>query len=775
MIVSQFSGRIYIDLLLMVRRCIKAIALPARQRRLIPNVFFFAPVAALLWIPASAAARAQTTVNLVLFAGEKLPDGGIQLDIDPNDAKSSGLGTNRSYALGTLPSSLSISAKGSGALLTGTVADAPTGTTLKYSVDITDTDTKKEFKANLTVTIEDTYNAVLSAGKPTSVTVLSGAKARIEADPPDGAKDPKLEVGTSLDPWGFSLNGQTVLQSNSAEVNAATPAFKETLDYTDAAGKAQSAELDVTVASSGSVDLSGLSAASSQAADQDSRTVQPAFDEAPQAGSQQLLVTAATSSTLIVYSFSDSSPSNTKASACTLQGEAEAGGSPLQIVQGSGTSQTTGSSYDVSSTAKSPFNLTLQLPLVAGSQLQLAQTSGSTTTCSDLVTVNDPNSQGPHQFFLTLGAYISNQQANSTSGSSGSSTSASQYVEAAWKESWFIPPILIGDGVKDKTGKCNASTTAGSDASGSQDPPQASPVKGKERSPAKPSTGSGGLKYCHGAAFGITTLVAGRLASIPVSTSVTSTSSSSSGSSSSVFRGHASSPTAAASTVNALNVLSSQDSFRFVGLFSVPFLVTRVANSRAYTFAFTGKAGIDTLVNSSGTLTTSATSTASAQSGIPQFNQVYNFRAAGLRFDFAQAPSRKLHDQTGAAPQTIAHIDVTYGPYSNLQSYVCTDNSKLPLPGKTLTTACGSGTLASFKYPSRMMIPRIEVDGSARIASTPFVMGIDANLGQYAIGTGSYHVDDLNKPGNDVRIFIGTSVNISSFISALEKIGAVVQ
>ncbi len=492
-----------------------------------------------------------------------------------------------------------------------------------------------------------------------------------------------------------------------------------------------------------------------------SQPAQPAFDESPQAGSQQLTVEAATGSTLYIYTFTDSSPSNTKASACTLQSEASQGGTLLQIVQGSGTSQTTGSSFDVSSSTKSPFNLTLQLPLVAGAQLQLAQSSSSGTNCSDLVAVKDPNSQGPHQFFLTLGAYISNQQANSTSGSSGSSTSASQYLEAAWRESWYIPPILIGDGVKDQSGKCNASAVGSSDASGSQDPPQA----------------SGGLKYCHGAAFGISTLVAGRLASIPVSTSVTSSTSSSSGSSSAALRGQASSPTpptTSTPTVNALNVLSSQDSFRFVGALNVPFLATRVAGSRAYTFAFTGKAGIDTLVNSSGTLTTNATSTASGQSGVPQFNQVYNFRAAGLRFDFLQAPSQKLHDQTGAAPQTIAHIDLTFGPYSNLQSYVCTNNSKLSLPSKTLATGCGTGALSSFPYPSRETIPRIEVDGSARIASTPFVVGIDANLGQYAFATGSYHVDDLNKPGNDVRIFIGTSVSISSFMSALEKIGAVV-
>jgi len=48
----------------------------------------------------------------------------------------------------------------------------------------------------------------------------------------------------------------------------------------------------------------------------------------------------------------------------------------------------------------------------------------------------------------------------------------------------------------------------------------------------------------------------------------------------------------------------------------------------------------------------------------------------------------------------------------------------------------------------------------------PFVLGIDANLQQYGLG-GRSNLDYLNKPGNDIRIYVGLQISFSALIAKL--------
>ena len=48
----------------------------------------------------------------------------------------------------------------------------------------------------------------------------------------------------------------------------------------------------------------------------------------------------------------------------------------------------------------------------------------------------------------------------------------------------------------------------------------------------------------------------------------------------------------------------------------------------------------------------------------------------------------------------------------------------------------------------------------------PFVLGIDANLQQSFWGRRS-NLDIANKPGNDIRIYIGIKIDLATLISKL--------
>jgi hypothetical protein len=216
------------------------------------------------------------------------------------------------------------------------------------------------------------------------------------------------------------------------------------------------------------------------------------------------------------------------------------------------------------------------------------------------------------------------------------------------------------------------------------------------------------------------------------------------------------------------NQLSSQQSVRGVVSLYAPLKVMSWNKKLDYfTVAPLGRAGVGTLLNSS----TSSSSGGSA-SGSPTQIATTSF-APGLYFWGAGARiawDRMVKD-TDKAPQTITQFLMTVGEYSNLPSYVCKplpSGTSNPYGGATtITTACSQLTSGSTYYGYfRTVRPRLDVEGLAKLPGYPFVLGLDANLQQYAVWT-KLKMDYLNKPGNDVRIWVGISVDIRTLISKL--------
>ena len=114
------------------------------------------------------------------------------------------------------------------------------------------------------------------------------------------------------------------------------------------------------------------------------------------------------------------------------------------------------------------------------------------------------------------------------------------------------------------------------------------------------------------------------------------------------------------------------------------------------------------------------------------------------------------------APNTMWEIDATLGQYSNLPSYQCVVSPKGGTPPTGAVTACGVGLFTSLPNVSRVLIPRLDISGYAKFPNFPFVLGVDANLAQYGVFNGGRPIDFLNKPGNDVRIYVGYRINLGS-------------
>jgi hypothetical protein len=68
-------------------------------------------------------------------------------------------------------------------------------------------------------------------------------------------------------------------------------------------------------------------------------------------------------------------------------------------------------------------------------------------------------------------------------------------------------------------------------------------------------------------------------------------------------------------------------------------------------------------------------------------------------------------------------------------------------------------------YATRKLIPRIDASSELSLPTLPIVIGMDANLSQYWIDAN--HLDTQNRPGNDVRIYIGLRLDITKALSKL--------
>jgi hypothetical protein len=226
---------------------------------------------------------------------------------------------------------------------------------------------------------------------------------------------------------------------------------------------------------------------------------------------------------------------------------------------------------------------------------------------------------------------------------------------------------------------------------------------------------------------------------------------------------------AAVDTTTPLNVLSSQESARVMGTAFLPFRVgaTGSDNDSIY-LGPVAKASFSTLINPS-----QAVAPASGSVLItPKFAPTYNDWSIGGRLGW-----RRYSDSKNSGPVlTLWQIDATFGKFSNLQDLFCnhsngTTTTAQPLPSntscydpKSVVTTTTPSTATTYR-PDRVSNPRIELDGFARIVGTPFVIGIDANLSQYAIA--NRYTDTLNRVGSDVRIYFGVTGTISDLFNAL--------
>ena len=174
---------------------------------------------------------------------------------------------------------------------------------------------------------------------------------------------------------------------------------------------------------------------------------------------------------------------------------------------------------------------------------------------------------------------------------------------------------------------------------------------------------------------------------------------------------------------------------------------------------------------------------------------LYNFWEYGARIGhYAMTESSKI------APYTDNYLDIAFGPYSNLQSYICHRT-----PSIVTTTSTGTiytpvagyapptnnmGTSCLNDYPSyysatvsplppgitpgavwgpldsRKRLYRLDIEGLLRIPYTPLYVGFNANVGQKSLGAG--RLDHGYAAPDDLRFLFGTKFDIGT---ALSKMG----
>jgi hypothetical protein len=427
------------------------------------------------------------------------------------------------------------------------------------------------------------------------------------------------------------------------------------------------------------------------------------FADVPKNGASSINVIASANTTVALYQLL---PSDFPASGAACD---PSKGTLLQIAV-SGASPANSLSL---SGAGPIYPISLVQPLVPGTGLCIAKISGAALTGSDFKIIKDDNDFGRVRTYLTVGVQISNQQPSAVSGSSQSSTgsTAGEYVEAG-----FISSVLTA-----------------------QD---------------------------HRWRPGLQTALDVRMSPIPVSapsaTSATSTTSATASSGTTTTT-----TTTTAPTISSLNLLTSQQSARVEGQIYFPIKLTGwQSRYNVFTIAPIAQAGFTTLLNPSATSTTAQGMTATAT-----FSPTYSNFGYGGRLAWDQYST-----VTDEAPKMVTQLDVMLSKYSSLPSYLCTSNASKTavssLSGLTpgTNTACGSGNTASpyngLVYISRTLAYRLDITGVAKLPNYPFLVGINANLAQYTIGHNA-DIDYLNKPGNDIRVFIGLTIPFSSLGSLI--------
>ncbi|MGA8940805.1 MAG: hypothetical protein WB439_16705 [Acidobacteriaceae bacterium] len=493
-------------------------------------------------------------------------------------------------------------------------------------------------------------------------------------------------------------------------------------------------------------------------------TTTPTFAAKVVAGSSSILVQGKGPDTITVYQFDVGYNVGTTCDPAAASSNAVVSRRIVLTAITSGTAAaptTTSASFPLTST--SPTTIPLTQALVAGTTLCLSETAGSDTSWSTPLVVTDPNDYGRFRSYFLVGIQASNQQ------SSTSSSTAGQYLEAGFNSSFVraldrydsrlradeIPTSAFS--VAEAKARTDAATDAAAEAAAKSAAP-ADRATATLRTQKDAATDAAAIAAAPRSSTkkirpGLATNVDIRLSPIPVAATTTTTP---------VGTG-----TNTPATVTP-NVLSSQQAVRAVGSVYAPFKATSWnTHVDSFTIAPLARGGFGTLLNPSTANTSTSSSSSTTNVSSTSYSSAYYFWSMGSRIAWDRYSA-----STDEAPQTITQFLITFGEFSELPSYVCKQTSSNPYANINETTSCNLGKYApsptmnptNFYFPSKTLIPRFDIESFAKLPGYPFVIGVDANLQQYTL----YHksnLDILNKPGNDIRIFIGISIDPTTFFS----------
>ncbi len=450
----------------------------------------------------------------------------------------------------------------------------------------------------------------------------------------------------------------------------------------------------------------------------------------------------------------------------------------------------------VPTTSTGNFNLTLEQPLLEGERIQLVQVlpagytvpEGQEANCrSQLYRVSTKDDWGRVHADFTVGILMSNgNQISSTD--SGDFTQAHQFLALTVEKAWKLPGCYLRNLSEDSD-----FTPGGNNCYDHRLTENASP-QGHRDWP-----------------FGVDSYFEARLTAIPV-TSIGSKQSTSATTATASALAHSfpdfnSSPRTFAEDTSGTSVLSSnqlstaQTARLGVGVY-LPFLVTRWdyhQQPNALFIAPLAKIGFDTVTGASTITVTPNTPGSTIKNGNATITaeQLYNFRAYGARIGhFRMTRSERR------APEINSYIDITFGPYGNLESLLCNrtiqethvnmDKSKTvtPLPGypattdytgstckndypmiysgkvpSTVTPVPPGDTLAYVPYEVRKRLYRLDFEGLLKIPNTPLYVGFNANIGQRTLGAS--RLDHGYAAPDDLRFLFGTKFDISTLLNKL--------
>lgn len=473
------------------------------------------------------------------------------------------------------------------------------------------------------------------------------------------------------------------------------------------------------------------------------------------------------------------------------------------------TSDTTSKTVQTSSTGT--FSATLTQPLLEGDRIQLVQVfpagvripkSQQGSCRSAIYRVNALGDWGRVHADFTAGILMSNN--NQTAGTdSGNFSQAHQFIALTVEKNWALPGCylrafgqkvsreLTGDG-PDREDMCYNWKTGETTVAN----------KNEHLIP------------------GFSSYFESRLTAIPVSSLSSKQSGSGSGGSGTttptssaripaLIASDTSTPITSATDSSPASILSNnqigsaQTARIGVGVY-LPFLITRWDYHRqpnALFIAPLGKIGFDTVTGASSITVTPGTPGASITSGSSTISaeSLYNYRGYGARighFEMTRTEKR--------SPETNSYLDITYGPYSNLESLVChravgtasittnpasdgtqtTTTTYTSIAGQTPATNY-AGSSCVNDYPayynavapghtdannyiyvpvdSRKRLYRLDLEGLLKIPNTWFYVGFNANIGQK--NPGSSHLDHGYAAPDDLRFLFGTKFDISTLLT----------